>query len=120
MEDVIKESERTKEFCKRHGLSNRTSLYMALFVEEMAANVLQNAKEEDYVCINMRLYIEKDKVCLNMMDLGTKFDPTAFYELNKEERSEKHIGIRMVSELADEVRYYNTFDSNNLVVSISK
>lgn len=50
------------------------------------------------------------------MDLSDHFDPTLFYELNKEDYPEKHIGIGIVMKSAKEVRYYSAFNSNNLIV----
>jgi len=50
------------------------------------------------------------------MDLSEHFDPTLFYQLNKDDKT--HIGIRMVTELARDIRYFSAFNSNNLIVSL--
>ena len=121
LEEAIHQSARTKEFCIEHGMSNRKANYMALFVEEMATNVINHSVEDDndVVCINMRLFVSDEKKYVSMMDIGNRFDPTEFYKLHKDDSEFSHIGIRMVSRMADEMTYFNTFDSNNLLIGVT-
>ena len=116
MDDVMVQSGRTKEFCLSHGVSEAIASQMSLFVEEMAKNVIEYAEQnhDEYINVDFRLYVEDGELYISMMDLGDLFDPTAFYELNKDNK--EHIGIRMVTNLSDEMRYFSTFNSNNLVI----
>lgn len=118
MEDVVRESKRANDFCLAHHTGSRPATLTALFVEEMAGNVVQHAKKtgRDDVFVNYRLFADHDRICLSIMDLGDRFDPAAFYEMYHDDSPEKHIGIRLVMNMATEVRYYNTYSSNNLTI----
>ena len=124
MDDVVQESKRTYDFCLGHGVSKRSATLMSLFVEEMAADVILRAagkKKKKEVRIDYRLFVEKDsrKICFSMMDLCEHFDPTTFFTMHQDD-PEKHIGIRLVTKMAKDIRYYNTFNSNNLFISIGE
>ena len=117
-EDVARVSGDTQEFCLAHGTDTKTAKLMALFVEEMTQNVIdyaQDAKKKK-VYVEFRLFIKDGDICFSIMDLSDHFDPTLFYELNREDYPGKHIGIGLVMEMAKEVRYFSAFNSNNLIV----
>ena len=118
-DDVVRESRRTEEFCLQHQADGKAARLMALFVEEMTVNVLDHAKkaEKRHVYIDFRLFTNGRDLCFSIMDLSDRFDPTLFYQLNKDDDS--HIGIRMVMELAKDVRYFSAFNSNNLIVYLN-
>ena len=86
--------------------------------EEMAGNVVEHAirKGNDSVCVNYRLFADRDSICFSIMALGDRFDPAAFYELYHDSDPERLFGIRMVMNMAKEVLYYNTYRSNNLTI----
>ena len=70
-----------------------------------------NAKND---LIDFHLFVNDENIYFSLMDMGDLFDPTLFYTLSKE--VDEHIGIRIVTEMAKEVRYFSTFKSNNLTV----
>ena len=92
-----------------------------LFVEEMTVNVLDHADKvkKEGIYIDFRLFANGGDLCFSMMDLGDYFDPTLFYELHADDSPTKNLGIRMVMNMAEEVRYYSAFGSNNLVVYVN-
>ena len=93
---------------------------MTLLVEEMATNIIASAqKRKNPVRVDFRLYMDGTRVCFSMMDLGDYFDPTVFYDLHADDDQTENIGIRMVVNMAEEVRYYSAFGSNNLVVYLN-
>ena len=118
MDDVIRERDRAYEFCLEHHAGRKISTMAALFVEELAGNVVEHAKKtgNDAICVSCRLFADHDRICFSIMDLGDRFDPAAFYEMYHDDSPEKHIGIRMVMNMAEEVCYYNTYRSNNLTI----
>ena len=121
MEDVEAASRAAQEFCLKHDAGNRGAMLTGLFLEEMAKNVLQNAerKKLDNVRVDFRLYYNKGRISFSIMDLSDQFDPTLFYQLHSDDAPEAHSGIRMVTRMSKEVRYYDTFKSNNLVVYLN-
>lgn len=118
MDDVMRESRMAEQFCLEHGSDTVKSHWMALFMEEMAGNIVQHAKPfgTDAICVEYRLFASKDGFCLCLRDYCEAFDPNEYYKIHKESSPEENIGIRMVMGHAREARYYNTFNSNNLLL----
>lgn len=104
IEDVVRESKHTYDFCLERYDDKRLATMTSLFVEEMAGNVVRHAQRTG------------GRICLNIMDLGDRFDPAAFYEMYHDDSPGRHVGIRIVMNMAKEVLYFNTFSSNNLTV----
>ena len=121
-EDAIRVSQDTREFCLAHGTDERLAGLMALFVEELTQNVIEHARKVDKkgVCVDFRLFIREGDLCFSVMDMSDSFDPTQFYELNREDYPSKHIGIGLVMEMAKEVRYFSAYNSNNLIVCLDR
>ena len=120
IEDVIRESERTAVFCRNHGINARQSNLMALFVEEMAGNIVKHgkARSKNGLCADYRLFADQGKICLNLRDYCEVFDPMKYYAIHQDDKNEigENIGIRMVMKLAKDIRYVNTFNSNCLLI----
>lgn len=118
MKDVMRESKQAEQFCLEHGADGPKARWMALFVEEMAGNIVQHGKplNPGAVCVDYRLFVFDGRICLCLRDYCEAFDPTSYYEANREGDAGENIGIRMVMGHAKEVRYYNTFNSNNLLL----
>lgn len=118
MDDVARESQRAEEFCRAHGVDENNSRLMALFVEEMAGNIISHGKsrEEGGVFADYRLFASEKNICLSLRDYCDAFDPKKYYELHQEDKAEKSVGIRMVMKLAKDVRYTNTYNSNCLFI----
>lgn len=117
-DEALEVSKQAYHFCMEHDTGERTAQLTSLFVEEMTINVFNHdqGKKKDKVYIDFRLYICDGKVAFSMMDLGDLFSPALFYELHKEDAPGTHIGIRMVTDMAKEMRYVSTLKSNNLTV----
>ena len=118
IDDVVRESERAYDFCLQRFADKRLAIMTSLFVEEMAGNVVRHAERtgNDAVYVNYRLFADQGRVCLNIMDLGDRFDPAAFYEMYHDDSPDRHVGIRLVMNMAKEVLYFNTYRSNNLTI----
>ena len=127
MEDVIRESERAADFCLLHGVDRKNSNRMALFVEELAGNVVKHGKPRNRsgVCVDYRLFAKENTICLSLRDFCGEFDPMKYYELThgegaredlSEPDAETALGIRMVMNLAKDIRYVYTFNSNSLFI----
>ena len=120
MEDVIRESQRAAEFCRSHHVDARRANLMALFVEEMAGNIVRHgkARNKNGVLADYRLFADQGKICLNLRDYCEVFDPMKYHEIHQNDNDDKgaNIGIKMVMKLAKDVRYVNTFNSNCLFI----
>ena len=118
--DVMRESKRAETFCLNHGLSARDSKLMALFVEETAGNIIAYGKSKLFhrLSADYRLSYSSGKICMTLRDCCGHFDPSAFYEAHKDDSPENISGIKIVMGLADDVRYFNAFNSNNIMIYI--
>ena len=120
MEDVIAESRNAEEFCLRHGTDRRKASLMGLFVEELAGNIIRYGKsrKNQKIAVDFRLSVNDGRIILSLRDCLQEFDPTAYYAAHHNEGPEEMPGIRIVTELAEEIRYYNAFNSNNIIVCL--
>ena len=66
--------------------------------------------------MDYRLFVSGNRICLSLRDFCEKFDPTACYAAHSGDNPEENIGIRMVGKMAKEFRYFNAFNSNNILV----
>ena len=121
MEGVMRESAQAERFCLEHGTDPSRARMMSLFVEEMAGNIVQYGKPlKGPVRVDFRLHADQDRICLCLVDYCEAFDPTEYYRIHLGESASEHPGIRMVMSHAKEIRYYNTFNANNLMLYLEK
>lgn len=118
MEDVVRERQRMEGFCLKQGTDAKSAKLMALFMEEMAGNVVQHGSPDARKAsgAEYRLFVSDNRICLTLRDYNRAFDPTAWYRANSDAGSEVGLGIRMVLGLAEDVCYFNAFSSNNLIL----
>ena len=120
LEDIMQASREAQDFCREHGADARKAYYLSLCIEEMAVNILDHARKDghDEIYVDFRLFVSEGRICFSLRDLHRQFDPTAYYQLHIADSPEAHIGIRIVTKMAKEVRYFSAFNSNNLIVFI--
>ena len=118
MDDVMREREQVERFCLEHGADANKAKWMALFVEEMAGNIFRHGKprRRGFAGVDCRLFVQDGRICLSLRDYCEAFDPTRYYEAHGDAATGENVGIRMVMRRAREVQYYNTFNSNNLLL----
>ena len=117
-QDVAREQQRIEEFCLRNGAGVKAARRMALFMEEMANNIVKhgNPDARKMSGAEYRLFISEGRICLTLRDYNRAFDPTMWYRDNRNNDPGEGLGIRMVMVLADDIRYFNAFNSNNLIL----
>ena len=116
--DVMRESRRAKIFCLNHGLSEKDAELMSMFVEETAGNIITHGQPKflHKVRADYRLSLNGSKVCITLRDCCGRFDPSAFYEAHKDDSADSIPGLKIVMRLADDVRYFSAFNSNNIII----
>ena len=116
MEDVLRESRLAEQFCLDHGTDLGKARWIALFVEEMAGNILQHGRprKSGFAGADCRLFVQEGRICLSLRDSCEAFDPVRYFEAHRDDAAGENAGLRMVMSRAAEVQYYNTFNSNNL------
>jgi anti-sigma regulatory factor (Ser/Thr protein kinase) len=103
-----------------HGADAKKAKMMSLFIEEMAVNIVKHglAQNRRKVGADYRLSVSKETLCLTLRDFCEHFDPVAFYKAHNNGSSENMLGISIVMKLAKDTRYFNAFNSNNIIISI--
>ena len=91
---------------------------MALFMEEMGGNIIQHGNPDPRKAsgAEYRLFVNDNRICLTLRDYNRAFDPTAWYRANADKNSGEGTGIRIVMGLAEDICYFNAFNSNNLIL----
>ena len=119
VDDALKESRRAEEFCINHGTDEKKAKQMSLFIEEMAVNIVKHGLAHNRLKtgVDYRLSINNGTLCLTLRDCCGYFNPVAFYNAHKDS-SENMLGISIVMKLAKDTRYFNAFNSNNIIISI--
>ena len=118
MEDVMQERDEAILFCRKHGLDEKESQLMGLFVEEMAGYIIQNGKprKPGAICVDYRLFVSNGRICLSLRDYCHKFDPMHYIKRKWKEAPQ---GLQIVAGLANEIKYFNTFNSNCVLIYLN-
>ena len=118
-DQITKASENISEFCRSAGASEKQSMLLALFVEELSNNVIQYgfADGKDH-SIDIRVFCQDKQWTLCFRDNCKLFDPTEWIKLHQGDDPTSNIGIRMVCKMAKDVRYLSTMQLNNLTIKI--
>ena len=118
MEDVMRERRRIGAFCLRQGIDAKSAARMELFMEEMGGNVVQHGSPDGRKAsgAEYRLFVCGSRICLTLRDYNRAFDPVAWHQANADRELDEGMGIRMVMALAEDIRYFNAFNSNNLIL----
>ena len=120
MGDVVKVSDAVWAFCKRRGVSNRSTFLAALSMEEMAGNVVDHGftKDKRSHSVDVRVVHKDGDVILRIKDDCVPFDPHERQSLAESDDPLKNIGIRMVFKMAKDVQYQNILGLNVLTIRI--
>ncbi len=120
MDEVMWLSHQVWEFCDRHGCDRKRKYLLSLAVEEMAGNVIQHGftRDRKHHSLDVRIMKDGDTYILRIRDDCLYFDPVSRLELFSSEDLTHHVGIRMIVNMANEVRHTCFMRLNNLFVKI--
>ena len=111
-----------EQCCEEAGLGLDWVMKFQLVIEEMVSNVIFYAydPQQQEAAIELRFTWEAGTVSILLRDWGKAFDPTAKEDpditLSAEDRPIGGLGIFMVKQLMDEVRYERIGSSNLLTL----
>ena len=119
MQGVVDASEAMMQFCTERGRDIRSSLFVALFVEEILGNIMHYGfPGHQQRNADLRVVAEKDQMTIRIRDDGKPFDPVEWYQKNHPETPESGVGIRIVMSLAKDVTYVPAMGLNNLRITL--
>ncbi len=109
LEEVKSESKRANDFCLKHKIDSQKSKLMAMLIEEIAGNIIENGKSRNNkpVSIDYRLFVYEDRICLTLRDYCQKLNPVSHYEES------------FLTKQVKEIRYFGAFNSNNIIVFLN-
>lgn len=116
MDDVVKGCDAAEQFCLNHGIEPKRALFAALFIEEMGGNIVIHGKRRanSRIVADFRMFIRDGRISISIQDYCKQFDPLAYFATHKDEAGA--LGIKLVKNLSSEFRYFNAFNSNNIMI----
>ena len=120
LEGCIMASQQMAGALRDHGVDEKTSNLLCLFIEEVTMNIMEHGFRDgrNNIIVVKTLFLE-DRITLNIMDNCPLFDPGCYYDkLKVHEDPSGGIGIRLVVGLAKDVVYTNSFNMNNVRIEI--
>lgn len=118
MDEVIDVSKRVQEYCIEENIDSKRAYMAGLCCEEIAANIIEHGfskSKRKNKSIDMFIDTDNDEVHIRIQDNAVPFDP---HIKITEDDPTKNIGIRMVSKLAKDMEYQNTFGLNVLMITL--
>lgn len=119
MQAVENISKRIQEYCQSENISKNKSYMAGLCCEEMAANIIEHGFTKSKKKNNeIDIYVdtEGEDVNIRIKDNAAPFDPHT--KIVDNDDPTVNIGIRMVSKLAKDMNYQNTFGLNVLTIKL--
>lgn len=122
LEEVTNVSERIVLFCQDHGVDRKRAVYAGLALEEMAGNVVQHGftkgRRRDHT-IDLRVIYDQEKnIILRIRDDCLPFNPEDMSRLREPEDPLHNVGIRVVFNIAKDIRYQYVLGLNVLTLTI--
>ena len=122
LEEVTNVSERIVLFCRDHGVDRKRAVYAGLALEEMAGNVVQHGftkgRRRDHT-IDLRVIYDQEKnIILRIRDDCLPFNPEDMSRLREPEDPLHNVGIRVVFNIAKDIRYQYVLGLNVLTLTI--
>lgn len=106
-------------FCLENNIDKRRSMLTGLCCEEITSNIIEHGfSKNKRFRKNIDIYvgISNDEVHIRIKDNAVAFDPHIKLQGNSDLTT--NIGIRMVSKIAKEMSYQNTFNLNILSINL--
>lgn len=120
IEDVVNVSRDIQLFCEENNIDKRKAMMAGLCCEEMAGNIIEHGftkcKNPNNKTIDIYVGIDGENVNMRIKDNAVAFDP--HIKLKNNDDPTVNIGIKMVSKLAKEMTYQNTFGLNVLAITL--
>lgn len=119
MDKVIEASKEVCEFCSNHGVDKKHITYAGLCIEEMAGNIIEHGfTDGKNHSIDIRVIYTDGELLLRIKDDCKPFNPKERADMLEPDDVTHNIGLRIMSKLAKEMLYQNTFGLNVLTVRV--
>lgn len=108
-----------KDFCNRLNVDDTKTYYLQLFVEEMISLIINhNTIDKKKYHIDIRLYKDNELFVIRTKDNCKPFNATEQEKMYNEVANGSFMGIQMVFKLAKDIKYINSMNVNNFIVTL--
>lgn len=117
IQEVVEVAKKIQEYCLSENIDSKKSMIAGLCCEEMATNIVEHGfpkSKKKNKSIDIYADVENDLVNIRIKDNAVSFDP--HIKLTNNDDPTVNIGIKMVSKLAKEMNYQNSFGFNVLSI----
>lgn len=119
MDNVIEASKAVCEFCRNHNVDRKHITYAGLCIEEMAGNIIEHGfTDGKNHSIDIRVIYSEGELLLRIKDDCRPFNPKERADMLEPDDVTHNIGLRIMSKVAKEMIYQNTFGLNVLTVRV--
>ncbi len=117
IEQVTEASERAGIFSRDHGADKQLCSKISLCIEEMGSNIIQHGFSDgkDHNMM-LRVIDKKGSWIIGFRDDCKGFDPVKYRKKHAFDNSYSRLGLKLVFEMAKDVRYVNALGLNNLTI----
>ena len=120
MDKVVEASKNVHDFCIEREIDERHAMYAALSVEEMAGNIVEHGFTDNKKhSIDVRVVYTGDELILRIKDDCKGFNPKERVDMLNPDDPTHNIGLRLISRLANDMMYQNTFGLNVLTIRVA-
>lgn len=119
IQEVEEVSKKIQSYCLSENISKNKSYIAGLCSEEIAVNIIEHGftkSKKKHKEIDIYVCAENESVNIRIKDNSVAFDPHT--KIVNSDDPTINIGIRMVSKLAKEMNYQNTFGLNVLSITL--
>ena len=117
IDDVMATCGSVSDFVKGRGADGRKTNLITLFVEEMGSNVVSHGYAGGKSgSTDLKIIYRNDSCVIRFRDDGKSFNPLEWIKSRAADDVESGIGIKMLTGLAKDVKYYRAMELNNLVI----
>ena len=117
-DDVIPASVKVSDFCASKNASERQSVLLSLFVEEIGNNAVRHGFNKGTESLEIRLVHQDGDWTMRIRDNCTPFDPSAWIKDHGDDGQTDNLGIRLIYKTAKSVDYVNTLSLNVLTIGM--
>lgn len=121
IENLNKLAEFIENFGEEHELSPKNIFELNLILDELITNIISYAYEDDSDhAIELDIIKEKDELKIQLIDDGKEFNPLEKEEVKLDEDLDERkiggLGIHIVKEKTDEIKYKRESNKNILML----
>lgn len=119
IDEAIEVSKQIQEYCQSENIDKKRAMLAGLCAEEITSNIIEHGftkSKKKNNTIDIFVDVENNNVDIRIKDNAVPFDP--HIKIQQSEDPSVNIGIKMVSKLAIEMNYQNTFGLNVLSIKL--